>query len=386
MRLLRIVQVKFRGFENLRATDSSYDTETKRRSGLSTKSNDVERSGTDRTGESIQSPAQSPSHWQPQYQIPGVATNLPSKPLQPWDHMNFITSSPLQAPIAEILEENKDGNMIARGSGWSFDTQVPAVDCAGHPRPTQETGSKRKSDPNEQPRAPAPYEERDTTSDDKGTTSLSPPDRLNDPLTKTRIAIRRQLQYLFIYPLVYTIMWSFPFAAHALNYNDYYVQHPIFWLSVVQTVMLSLQAGVDSIMFSCSEKPWRRVDASSKFSMPFLRRQSKAFLQRGSFEKSPASTSDHPAQQQPTAKNPTWWEAEGRRRNDSVWLGTNTLTHTLSSLPTRTRSTSPHQQRQSLHPRTGTSQQGTAFVARPAPTASLSGHHVPNETNAGRLS
>ncbi|KIW63719.1 hypothetical protein PV04_08702 [Phialophora macrospora] len=380
------VYVKFRGFENLGAIDSTDETEMERRSGLCMKSNDVEQKGTDRIGWSIQSPVQSPSHWQPQYRIPGVRASLPCKPLQPWDHVNFITSRPLQVPIAEVLEDNEVENMMARGRGWSGDTQVAATDGAGHLALTQERDSKREGDPNKPPRGPAPYGVTDATPDDGRTKSLKAPDRPIDPLRKTRLAIRRQLRYLFIYPLVYTIMWSFPFAAHALNYNDYYVQHPIFWLSLVQTVMLSLQAGVDSIMFSCSEKPWRRVDASSKFSMPFLRRQSKALLRRCSFEKPSASTSDHLARQQPVANHiPTWWEAEGRRRNDSVWLGTDTTSHTLSPLTTRTRSRSPHHQRPNLYPRARSSEPGTAFGLELAPTARLSGNYVPDETGTGTL-
>ena len=160
-------------------------------------------------------------------------------------------------------------------------------------------------------------------------------------------------------------MWSLPFASHALNYNDYYIQHPVFWLSLVSTIMLSLQAGMDSFMFSCSEKPWRRVDVSSKFSMPFLRRRSKAFLRRCSLEKGSGSTLEPSAPLQPAVdQNPTWWEAEGRRRNDSVWLGTNTISNALSSITTRTRSKSPQKRKQGLHLRTRSSEPGSGYLPR----------------------
>ena len=198
--------------------------------------------------------------------------------------------------------------------------------------------------------------------------SLKAAIEFKDPLRKTRLAIRKQLRYLFIYPLVYILLWSFPFAAHALNYSDYYVQNPVYWLSLAQTIALGLQAGADSIMFSFSEKPWRRVDEASWFSIPFLRRRSKAFIQRGSFEQPVDPSLASPARQQPVVHdNPSWWEAEGRRRNDSVWLGTNTISQVLSSITTRTRSRSPQKQKSSLHSRTKSTEQVTSFTPRLAP-------------------
>ncbi|OCT44459.1 plasma membrane G-protein coupled receptor [Cladophialophora carrionii] len=369
-----LVHVKFRGFENLGATDDSFDAEVRRRSGLSMKSNDVERRGTNRSSGALPPSILSPSYRQTQNQILDIGTNLTTPQLQPWDHMQFITSKPLEVPIAEMVDESEAGNMMARGSGWSGETHVPPTDRPGQPIPARETESKREADSQKPAGRPAIYGGLNVTPDDQRMQSVNASARLDDPLRKTRMAIRKQLRYLFIYPLVYIIMWSFPFASHTLNYNDYYVQHPVFWLSLVQTIMLSLQAGVDSIMFSCSEKPWRRVDASSKFSLPFLRRQSRAFLQRCSLEKSPVSSSDYAARQQPaTNHNPTWWEAEGRRRHDSIWLGTNTISYTLSSLTARTRSRSPHKQGQDLQAQRGSCEQGPVILPQLPPISAGTG-------------
>ncbi|EXJ55253.1 hypothetical protein A1O7_08179 [Cladophialophora yegresii CBS 114405] len=305
--------------------------------------------------------------------------------------MNFITSKPLEVPILEPLEGNEAGNMMVRGSGWSGEIHTPPTAYAERPLAAREPDSKREGDSHKQPKESTTYGDLKATPGAQGTRSKNAADRLDDPLRKTRMAIRRQLRYLFIYPLVYIVMWSFPFASHALNYSEYYVQHPVFWLSVVQTMMLSLQAGVDSIMFSCSEKPWGKVDAS-KFSISFFWRWSKAFLQRRSFQKSSVSSVGQPAQQQPVNNhNPTWWEAEGRRRNDSVWLGTNTISHTISSLATRTRSRSPRKQRQGLNSRPGSCEQGTVVVPRLEPVSAGTGtlsldQNAPEEHSAGSAS
>jgi G protein-coupled receptor GPR1 len=91
------------------------------------------------------------------------------------------------------------------------------------------------------------------------------PDRgATNTLKSARSQIRRQLRLLFVYPLVYLLMWTFPFASHCLLYSNYYAAHPPFWLSVVSTASLSLQAGVDCAVFSWRERPWNRIDESSR--------------------------------------------------------------------------------------------------------------------------
>ena len=163
-------------------------------------------------------------------------------------------------------------------------------------------------------------------------------------------------------------MWSFPFASHALSYSDYYVMHPIFWLAVLQTAMLALQAGVDSIVFSWMERPWRRIDGNSRLSIPFLKRQSKALLERRCAEKNGSSRPVPVAEEiaMPVQRNPHWWEAEGRRRNDSVWLGTSTYAESIAPAisTTRTRSRSPENPAKPrlLHTRTRSSEKQVAYI------------------------
>lgn len=149
-----------------------------------------------------------------------------------------------------------------------------------------------------------------------------------DHLRHTRQAIRRQLRFLFIYPLIYLLMWSFPFASHALNYDDRYVNRPIFWLSIVQTCSLALQAGVDSVVFSLREKPWRRIDDSSRLSIPHFKGRvvgSMYGVKRRS-RSQPTQASRMPSTNQMKRNSSHWWEAEGRKRKDSVWMGTDMLT------------------------------------------------------------
>jgi G protein-coupled receptor GPR1 len=88
----------------------------------------------------------------------------------------------------------------------------------------------------------------------------------------TRDNIRRQLRFLFIYPLVYLGMWIVPFVCHALQYDDRFATNLPFGLSCTTTVFLSSQAAVDCCLFSSREKPWRYIqgtDGSFSASLKF---------------------------------------------------------------------------------------------------------------------
>ncbi|CZR63496.1 related to G protein-coupled receptor [Phialocephala subalpina] len=78
-------------------------------------------------------------------------------------------------------------------------------------------------------------------------------------MIRTRDKIRRQLRFLFIYPLVYIGMWILPFASHVLQYDDRFATNPPFGLTCVTTVCISCQAAVDCWLFSTREKPWRQI-------------------------------------------------------------------------------------------------------------------------------
>ena len=71
--------------------------------------------------------------------------------------------------------------------------------------------------------------------------------------------IKRQLRFLFIYPLVYMLMWVIPFISHSLMYSDHIAHNPPFILSCFVTVIIALQATVDCWLFSTREKPWRYI-------------------------------------------------------------------------------------------------------------------------------
>lgn len=78
-------------------------------------------------------------------------------------------------------------------------------------------------------------------------------------IVRTREKIRRQLRFLFIYPLVYIGMWVVPFASHVLQYDDNLVTKPPFGLSCATTIFICSQAAVDCWLFSTREKPWKHM-------------------------------------------------------------------------------------------------------------------------------
>jgi G protein-coupled receptor GPR1 len=78
-------------------------------------------------------------------------------------------------------------------------------------------------------------------------------------MIRTRDKIRRQLRFLFIYPLVYIGMWIVPFVSHVLQYDDKFAANPPFGLSCATIIFLCSQAAVDCWLFSTREKPWRHI-------------------------------------------------------------------------------------------------------------------------------
>jgi G protein-coupled receptor GPR1 len=342
------VRMKFRGFEHFSGIASSYDSGSRRWSAFASKKSGVE------CGRS--NGHYSPTEWQSH-----VTTSeaQPETQLQPWNHGSFATPQPMHISLPVLVSEEE--NVDTRGSSWSGNTFVPSPDDSGqmgpnHGQKDPQTGSRQPSSMISRRELPA---KRTSTS----VTRIQPWDSYDSTLRRTRIAIRRQVRYLFIYPLIYILVWSFPFASHALNYNNYYVLHPIFWLSVAQTVMLSIQAGMDGVMFSLSEKPWTRIDQTSKFSIPFYRQRNNALCQR-QFPKQALVQATNGQNRQDLNSSQTWWEAEGRRRNDSVWLGTDP---SLASVGTQTRSRSPHKRNSSIHFRSKSSEQDGAYILRQCP-------------------
>jgi G protein-coupled receptor GPR1 len=78
-------------------------------------------------------------------------------------------------------------------------------------------------------------------------------------MIRTRDKIRRQLRYLFIYPLAYVGMWLMPFIVQVLQYDDRFAANLPFGLRCVTTICLCSQAAIDCWLFSSREKPWRHI-------------------------------------------------------------------------------------------------------------------------------
>lgn len=141
-------------------------------------------------------------------------------------------------------------------------------------------------------------------------------------------------------------MWTFPFVNQCLQYDDYLAGHPPFWLNVVATDSLALQAGADCVVFSRQEKPRRRVRTNGgrgRMAKQRLRRMSAWRLGRGAGSKNAAgagggmagaesvfelgSQEGHNGERQ---RDSHLGEEEGKKRKDSVWLGTHAINQHVS--------------------------------------------------------
>lgn len=343
------VVMKFRSFSALQDSDSEYSSNAQSRRSSSMSLDDI---APDEPSHPTEPPRKGRS-------IPrlGSYNNKSSnvRPISnPWDEVSFITSKALRQPGVAASDFATDShnpslsNMVASPPArqFAFD-QNPDADhnpSLSHDplRGSQLTGTTIGE--SMIPTQAYPLSPRHHAKQSHGEHP-----KPMDPLKRTRKAIRKQLRYLFIYPAVYVLMWIFPFVSHCLLYNDYYVRNPIYWLTVLSTCCFSLQAGVDCVVFSWREKPWRRIPPERKMSFQRIR---SSFTYRGSVanDRSAASSvsiqnnglgtaqgqGDNRRSNQAASAN--WWEAEGLRRKDSVWMGTDsdrkmTLAQTPSSNP-----------------------------------------------------
>lgn len=95
--------------------------------------------------------------------------------------------------------------------------------------------------------------------------------------------MRRQLRYLFFYPLAYILLWIAPFVSHIVRVQPGYYNDPSFVLGVFVIVSSSIQAGVDCILFSWIERPWRHIPGSDgSFLGSFRCREIRKNRRRGS--------------------------------------------------------------------------------------------------------
>lgn len=187
-------------------------------------------------------------------------------------------------------------------------------------------------------------------------------DLVTQSLRRRQIAIRRQLRYMFIYPAVYMLMWVLPFVGHCFNYSDHYSRYPIFAINTFVVVFLPLQCAVDCWLFAYREKPWKYIPGSrgtfwNSFAFWTHNRQGEAVgrvtaggsdnqgNRRSHAEKSDESRLAYQRREEEMSRlramrmsrdhdttsmvaltrrdgDRNWWEEEGRRRQDSVWLST----------------------------------------------------------------
>lgn len=346
------VALKFRSFSNLEQGESGYSSSApSRRPSISSDDDSIApdeqvRSPQTQSKTRFSRPTFSRNHSHDQQ------AKEPPRELDPWDQVSFITAKGLKNPGWQPGIEASDFAWNSQKSSFSA---VPAVSSTANNSRHESSSSAVVFDPHTSG-SPAGVsqlstdttiaEDRTATPTNQAKAVASTQPKVNDPLQRTRKAIRRQLRYLFIYPAVYVLMWTSPFVSHCMLYDDYYVQHPVFWLTVVQTCSVSLQAGVDCIVFSWREKPWRRIPEGRKFSFSSFResfshkRGSGASVEQvapNEDRKSPKNAASI-ASSRATSNN--WWEAEGVKRKDSVWMGTDTANYdrreTLAQVPATT--------------------------------------------------
>ena len=91
-------------------------------------------------------------------------------------------------------------------------------------------------------------------------------------MIRTRDKIRRQLRYVFIYPLAYIGMWMVPLVCQILQYDNRFAAKLPFGLRCVTTICLCSQAAIECWLFSSREKPWKHIpltDGSFSSSLRF---------------------------------------------------------------------------------------------------------------------
>lgn len=77
-----------------------------------------------------------------------------------------------------------------------------------------------------------------------------------------RRLIQRQLRLLFIYPCIYMLLWVIPLVVNIMNYTDYFAQHPVFSIGILQLVCVTIMTFADVTVFCWRERPWRHIPGS----------------------------------------------------------------------------------------------------------------------------
>ncbi|KAF2451380.1 hypothetical protein P171DRAFT_400850 [Karstenula rhodostoma CBS 690.94] len=85
---------------------------------------------------------------------------------------------------------------------------------------------------------------------------------LQRQLAQKRARIHRQLRLLFIYPIVYVLVWLFPFINHCMTYKDRFAERPVYWLTMINVICVTSMGAIDCLIFSLRERPWCHIPSS----------------------------------------------------------------------------------------------------------------------------
>ena len=137
-----------------------------------------------------------------------------------------------------------------------------------------------------------------------GRAALPAPTDPNAGLTARHRAIRKQLRYMFIYPVVYLLFWIIPFVNHCFGYTQ--TRSP-FVVTTLAFVSLTLQCAADCIVFAMREKPWRHNKPVRRpsWSLPTFLRKGSTTSEKHAL---PILTVDVRHNQEPS--NVNWWDVE----------------------------------------------------------------------------
>ena len=75
-------------------------------------------------------------------------------------------------------------------------------------------------------------------------------------MKKRRAQLQRNLKMIFIYPVSYILLWTFPIAADISQTHHEMVYGPILWLTYIDTFIRPMSCLVNSFVFIIKEKPW----------------------------------------------------------------------------------------------------------------------------------
>jgi G protein-coupled receptor GPR1 len=158
-------------------------------------------------------------------------------------------------------------------------------------------------------------------------------DASTEELDTSRHTIERHLRLLFIWPVVYTAVWIVPLISQCLQYTDKYALNQPYGLRVAVAAMLALQAGIDATVFTLREQPWKRPRRST--SLISVKKVPKILWSRVETDEKGKKRSTASADglgdkvsgrpQSSTHTGMNWWEEEGKKRRDSIWMGTDTF-------------------------------------------------------------